>query len=130
MIKRACLLSILAVVAAVTMTSCGGGGSSAPITVSITTDVSNIETFQTVQFAASVSGTSNTAVTWQLSCNTLPVSVCGTISASGLYVAPNTVPTLASSGSTDPASLIVTAISQADANASATTPIFTIDSLN
>ena len=77
MIKRACLLSILAVAAAVTMSSCGGGGGSAPITVSITTDVSNIETFQTVQFAAAVTGTSNTAVTWQLTCNTLPVSVCG-----------------------------------------------------
>ena len=46
MIKRACLLSILAVAAAVTMSSCGGGGGSAPITVSITTDVSNSETFQ------------------------------------------------------------------------------------
>ncbi len=92
MIKRACLVSILAVAAAVMMSSCGGGGSSAPITVSINTDVSNIETFQTVQFSATVTGTSNTAVTWQLSCNTLPVSVCGTMSATGLYVAPNTVP--------------------------------------
>jgi hypothetical protein len=130
MIKRACLLSILAVAAAVTMSSCGGGGGSAPITVSITTDVSNIETFQTVQFAASVTGTSNTAVTWQLSCNALPTSVCGTMSASGMYVAPNTVPTLATINSTDPAKLTVTAISQANANASDTTPIFTIDSLN
>jgi len=131
MIKRACLLSILAVAAAVTMSSCGGGsGSSTPITVSITTNVKNIETFQTVQFTATVTGTSNAAVTWQLSCSTLPVSVCGTMSTSGLYVAPNTVPTLATANSTDPAQLIVTAISQVDSNASATTPIFTIDSLN
>jgi hypothetical protein len=131
MIKRACLLSILAIAAAVTMSSCGGGGgSSIPITVSITTNVSNIETFQTVQFAAAVTGTSNTAVTWQLSCTALPVSVCGTMSASGMYVAPNTVPTLATTSSTDPAQLTVTATSQADANASATTLPFTIDSLN
>src|SRR5580704_956465 len=130
MIKRACLLSILAVAAAVTMSSCGGGGGSAPITVSITTDVSNIETFQTVQFAASVTGTSNTAVTWQLSCNALPTSVCGTMSATGQYVAPNTVPTVTSTTSTDPASLTVTAISQANSNASATTSVFTIASLN
>jgi hypothetical protein len=129
MIKSACLLSILAVAAAVTMSSCGGGGGSAPITVSITTDVSNIETFQTVQFAATVSGTSNTAVTWQLTCNTLPVSVCGTMSASGMYVAPNTVPTLASVNSTDPATLTVTATSQANMNVASIVQ-FTIDSLN
>jgi hypothetical protein len=90
----------------------------------------NIETFQTVQFAATVTGTTNTAVTWQLSCNTTPASVCGTLSASGLYVAPNTVPTLATADSTDPAQLIVTATSQADSSASATTGTFTIDSLN
>jgi hypothetical protein len=129
MIKRACLLSILVVAAAMTMVSCGGGGGSTPITVSITTDVSNIETFQAVQFAAAVTGTSNTAVTWQLSCNTLPVSVCGTMSASGMYVAPNTVPTLATVNSTDAATLTVTATSQANMNVSSLVQ-FTIDSLN
>jgi hypothetical protein len=130
--KRAYLAGILAVAGALGLTACGsgGGGSSTPIVVSINTDVSNIETFQTVQFSATVTGTSNTAVTWQLSCNTLPVSVCGTMSASGMYVAPNTVPTLATASSTDPAQLIVTAISQADANSSASTGVFTIDSLN
>ncbi len=129
MMKRACLLSLLAIAAAVTMSSCGGGGGSAPITVNITTDVSNIETFQTVQFAAAVTGTSNTAVTWQLTCNTLPVSVCGTMSASGMYVAPNTVPTLATVNSTDPATLTVTATSQANMNVASIVQ-FTIDSLN
>jgi hypothetical protein len=99
------------------------------ITVNITTDVSNIETFQTVQFSATVTGTSNTAVTWQLSCNTTPASACGTMSASGMYVAPNTVPTLASAESTDPATLTVTAVSQADSSAGANVG-FTIDSLN
>jgi hypothetical protein len=128
MIKRACLLSILAVAAAVTMSSCGGGGGSTPITVNITTDVSNIETFQTVQFTASVTGTSNTAVTWQLACGTTG-SVCGSITASGLYVAPNTVPTISTTQSTDPATLTVTATSQANANISSFVQ-FTIDSLN
>ena len=129
MMKRACLLSLLSIAAAVTMSSCGGGGGSAPITVNITTDVSNIETFQTVQFAAAVTGTSNTAVTWQLTCDTLPVSVCGTMSASGMYVAPNTVPTLATVNSTDPATLTVTATSQANMNIASIVQ-FTIDSLN
>jgi hypothetical protein len=129
--KRACLAGILAVAGALGLTACGsGGGSSTPIVVSINTDVSNIETFQTVQFSATVTGASNTAVTWQLSCNATPASVCGTMSASGMYVAPNTVPTLATMSSTDPAQLIVTAISQADSNATASTGVFTIDSLN
>jgi hypothetical protein len=133
MIKRASLLSILVVAGAMTIVSCGGGGNTPPpptVTVSITTNVMNIETFQTVQFAATVTGTTNTALTWQLTCNTTPASACGTMSASGMYVAPNTVPTLSTVSSTDPATLIVTAISQADSNVSASTAGFTIDSLN
>jgi hypothetical protein len=129
MIKRACLLSILVVAGAMTMASCGGGGgSSTPINVIITTDVSNIETFQTVQFTAAVTGTTNTAVTWQLTCGTTG-SVCGSISASGAYVAPNTVPTLATVNSTSPATVTVTAISQANTSISNFVQ-FTIDSLN
>jgi hypothetical protein len=128
---RTCLAGILAVAGAMGLTACGGGGGSTPpaVNVTITTDVTNVETFQTVQFAATVTGTSNTAVTWQLSCNTTPASVCGTLSASGLYVAPNTVPTIASAQSTDPATLTVTAISQANSNAGDSVG-FTIDSLN
>ena len=130
MIKRACLLSIMVVAVSMTMVSCGGGGggSSTPITVSITTDVSNIETFQTVQFSATVTGTSNTAVTWQLACGATG-SVCGSLSTSGAYIAPNTVPTLATTSSTDPATVTVTAISQANTSISNSVQ-FTIDSLN
>jgi hypothetical protein len=131
--KRACLAGILAVAVAGAfgLTACGGGGGSTPptVTVNIATDVSNIETFQTVQFAATVTGSSNTGVTWSLSCNATPASVCGTMSASGMYVAPNTVPTVASTQSTDPATLTVTAISQANSNIGESVG-FTIDSLN
>jgi hypothetical protein len=128
--KLSCLASVLAVAGALGLTACGGGGgSNTQVLVSINTDVSNIETFQTVQFSATVTGTSNTAVTWQLACGTTPASVCGTMSASGMYVAPNTVPTLATAESTDPATLTVTATSQADGSASASVG-FTIDSLN
>ncbi len=128
--KRACLAGILAVAGAFGLTSCGSGSQ---VLISINTDVSNIETFQTVQFSASVSGTSNTGVTWQLSCGTTPASVCGSMSGSGLYVAPNTVPTInvpiVGGNSTEPAMLTVTAISQADTSVSKSVG-FTIDSLN
>src|SRR5271169_1253142 len=132
--KRACLAGILTVAGAFGLTSCGsGGGGGSQVLISINTDVSNIETFQTVQFSASVSGMSNTAVTWQLSCGTTPASVCGSMSASGLYVAPNTVPTINvpinGGNSTKPAGVTVTAISQADTSVSKSVG-FTIDSLN
>jgi hypothetical protein len=131
MITRACLLSILVVAGAMTMVSCGGGNGGSPppvITVNVTTDVSNIETFQTVPFAATVTGTSNTAVTWQLTCGAAG-SVCGSITPLGVYTAPNTVPTVSTMTSTDPATVTVTAISQANTSISQSVG-FTIDSLN
>src|SRR5580658_6011483 len=136
MIKRACLLSIVVVAAAMTIVSCGGGSGSTPppatVTVSITTNVMNIETFQTVQFAATVTGTTNTALTWQLTCGATG-AVCGSITPSGMYVAPNTVPTVNTisdgANSTDPATVTVTAISQANTSVSQSVG-FTIDSLN
>jgi hypothetical protein len=130
MIKRACLLSSLVVVGAMTIVSCGGGGGgqSTPITVSVSANANSVETFQTVQFTATVTGTSNTAVTWQLSC-TAAGSVCGSLSSTGLYVAPNTVPTVATMTSTDPAMVTVTAISQASASASQSVQ-FQVFSLN
>ncbi len=62
---------------------------------------------QTAQFTATVSGTGNTAVTWSL---TTPNG--GTIDANGLYTAPTVGPDL-------PASVTVTAFSQADPTKSA-----------
>jgi len=64
---------------------------------------------QTAQFTATVTGTSNTAVTWSV-----PTPNGGTIDANGLYTAPTVDPDL-------PASVTVTAFSQADATKSAST---------
>jgi subtilase family serine protease len=65
---------------------------------------------QTAQFTATVTNTSNTAVTWSLtsstSCTVTP-SPCGTISATGLYTAPTVAAGL-------PTSVTVTATSVAD----------------
>jgi hypothetical protein len=46
----------------------------------------------TQQFAASVTGTSNTAVAWTVSGTGCSGTACGRISSSGLYTAPATVP--------------------------------------
>ncbi|MGC2723083.1 MAG: hypothetical protein WA224_03905 [Candidatus Acidiferrales bacterium] len=119
------------IVAALAFVGCGGGGSSTPVTVTISANANSVETFQTVQFSATVTGTSNQAVSWSISCTATATTTtaCGTISASGTYVAPNTVPTVATTNSTDPAVVTVTAISQAKSSAGASVQ-FNVNSLN
>jgi hypothetical protein len=69
----------------------------------------------TQQFAASVTGTSNTAVTWSVAGSGCSGTACGTISASGLYTAPAAVPS--------PATVTVTATSAADPTKSASADV-------
>ena len=130
MITRSGLWAILIAVSVV-FAGCGGGGSSTPVTVTISANATTVETFQTVQFSATVMGTSNTAVTWGLTCTATAttMSACGSISATGLYTAPNTVPTVATMQSTEPAVVTVTAVSQAKSSASASVQ-FNVNSLN
>jgi len=69
----------------------------------------------TQQFAATVTGSSNTAVTWSMSGAGCSGAACGTISAGGLYTAPASVPS--------PATLSVRATSVADPSKSASASI-------
>src|SRR5438105_619695 len=69
----------------------------------------------TQQFTAMVQNTSNTAVTWQVNGMTGGNATVGTISSSGLYTAPGVVP--------NPATVTVTAVSQADATKSASAQV-------
>ncbi|MFZ0884589.1 MAG: hypothetical protein WAN14_14415 [Candidatus Acidiferrales bacterium] len=131
MITRKSLVAVL-IVAAVVFVGCGGGGgNSTPVAVTISANANSVETFQTVEFSATVTGTSNQAVTWSITCTATATttSACGTISATGTYVAPNTVPTAASANSTDPAVVTVTAISQVKSSAGASVQ-FNVNSLN
>ncbi len=85
--------------------------------VVISPNLPSILTFASVQFTATVTGTANTAVTWQIAC-TLGGTACGAISSTGLYVAPNSVPTKAQSGTSSSSSVTdtvtVSAVSQAN----------------
>ena len=74
-----------------------------------------VSTDQTEQFTAVVSGNSNTAVIWEVSGAAGGNSTSGTISTSGLYTAPATVP---SSGT-----VTVTAVSQANSAISASVTV-------
>jgi RHS repeat-associated protein len=76
------------------------------ITVTITPSTATVAAGQSLQFTASVSNSSNAAVTW-----TIAPSGAGTVSASGLYTAPASI--------TAEQTVTVTATSQADTAQSA-----------
>jgi hypothetical protein len=76
------------------------------IFVTVTPISVNVAISTQVQFTATVTGTSNTAVTWQVNGVVGGNSTVGTISTTGLFQAPVTIPT--------PATVTITAISQAD----------------
>lgn len=79
------------------------------IGVSVTPAQVSLGQGQTQQFAASVTGTTNTAVTWSVS------PAVGTVSASGLYTAPAAV--------TSQQTVLVRAVSVADPSKSATASV-------
>ena len=85
----------------------------AAVTVSISPGYSQVVRAHTLQFSASVSGTTDTAVTWQVDNANGGTPDAGQISPAGLYSAPN-------SGLPKPQLVTVTAVSQADPSASAT----------
>jgi len=93
---------------------CGGSGSSTPpvqIAVTISPTSTTVAFGHTQQFTATVTGTTNTAATWSVAGGTSN----GTISATGLYTAPATLPS--------PSQVTVTATSQADSSKSASATV-------
>lgn len=104
------LLLCLIVLFAASLPGCGGGGSSTPpapdIAVSISPPAKQLQAGFSLQFTAEVTGTSNTAVVWQVNGVASGNASVGKITAGGLYTAPETVP--------NPATLSVSAVAQAD----------------
>ena len=80
------------------------------IFVAVTPSPINVAVSSQEQFTATVTGTSNTAVTWEVNGVTGGNSTVGTITTSGVYTAPATIPT--------PATVTVTAVSAADNSSS------------
>lgn len=87
-----------------------GTGTAAPVvTVAVTPPTASTSLGGTQQFAASVTGSSDTAVSWVVSGSGCSGTACGTISSNGLYTAPTTVPS--------PATISISAASVADPSA-------------
>lgn len=97
--------------ATVTVSGSGGGQT---VSVSISPTSASVQTGTTRQFSATISGSANTAVTWQVNNVTGGNATTGTISTAGLYTAPAAVPA---------SSVVVKAVSQADSSKSASATV-------
>ena len=109
-----CVSSLALGCVCVFLGGCAGSSSHTPsstVAVSATPATATVALGKTQQFTASVTGSSNTAVTWSVAGG----ASNGTIAATGLYTAPTTVP--------NPAQVTVTATSQADSTKSASATV-------
>jgi hypothetical protein len=84
----------------------GLGGGKKSVTVVVDPKTQSIAVATTQQFTATVTGSSNTAVAWSVGGTNCSSQDCGSISAAGLYTAPQTIP--------NPALLAVTATASAN----------------
>ncbi len=94
--------------AALISSSCGGKKStpSTGVSITISPTTASVAGGATQQFTATVTGSTNTAVTWQVNGENGGDAIIGTISTTGLYSAPNKLPSTTT--------VTVTAVSQAD----------------
>ena len=97
-----------------------GTGTSSAVGVSISPTGATLQVGHSQQFTATVSNTSNTAVTWLVNGTVGGDSTLGTISSTGLYTAPSSVPS--------PSSVTVTAQSVADTSKSASANVSVVSS--
>ena len=107
---------MLLMISTLFLAGCGGGNSSSnTITVTVTPTTATLSASQTTSFTASVTNTSNTAVTWLVNGIEGGNATYGTITASGTYTAPATV--------TSTVTETITATSQADTTKSGTASV-------
>jgi hypothetical protein len=119
------MLASVLVVSALLSVSCGGGGNGGggsggggggAVLVSVSPHSASKFPTEQQQFTASVTGTSNTQVTWQVNGATGGSPSVGTVDSTGLYTAPSAVPA-------PNVPLMVSAISQADVTKSDTATV-------
>jgi hypothetical protein len=121
--RRTNILSISLVIILILSACSGlpktGGGGPQQVSVTVTPSGPTVNNFATQQFTATVKGSSNTAVTWQVNAVAGGSQATGFISSAGLFVAPGGVPTKSNgSGGSTTTTVTVTAVSQASASAS------------
>jgi hypothetical protein len=112
------------------LSGCGGGSTASSVTtttavhVAVQPPTANVPNFLRQQFSATVTGSSNTAVTWEVNGKPGGSQKSGFISSTGLYVAPSAVPTKTDSKqNTVTTTVMISAVSQADSTASGTSTV-------
>ncbi len=109
--------AILTLTAALGALGCGSS-SSTTVSVSISPLTASVITNRTQLFSGLVTGNSNTAITWTLTCDTISkvlATNCGSVDATGLYTAPATLPSVTISGTPTVAPTVtITATAKAD----------------
>jgi hypothetical protein len=101
---RRTILAAIAALVVLTLSACGGSGNTPPPTnptVTVSPATANVQEGSQQQFTATVTNTSDTAVTWQVNGVTGGNATVGTITSAGLYTAPAVIP--------NPASVTITA---------------------
>jgi len=93
----------------------GPGPSPTGVSVTVVPNQANVRAGTQQQFNATVTGTSNSSVAWLVNGTPGGTAAAGTISTSGVYTAPNTLP--------NPNSVTITAVSEADSSAAGTSAV-------
>jgi hypothetical protein len=116
---------VLALLACATLMGCGGSSGSTPppvgnIVVKVAPSSFTMGIGSNYRFAATVTGTTNTAVNWEVNGAAGGNATVGTIDSTGLYIAPGSIPN---------ETILVTAVAQADgvSNGSATVTLSLTD---
>ena len=91
-----------------------GSSNPPPVAITIAPSSASVTVGKQQQFTTTVTGTSNTAVTWQVNGVAGGNTTTGTVSSTGLYTAPSSVPS---------GQVTVTAVSQADASKTASAAV-------
>ena len=106
------LLTALALLVISTLAACGGGSSTppSPPSVAVSPATANVQEGGTQQFTASVTNTSSMTVSWQVNGVAGGNATTGTITSTGLYTAPDVIPS--------PASVTISAVLQANSSIS------------
>jgi hypothetical protein len=86
-----------------------------PITITISPTTATVRVHQNRQFTATIHGTTNASATWKVNSIVGGNGIVGTISQSGVYRAPNSVPS--------PAIVTVSATAAADPTKTATASV-------
>jgi hypothetical protein len=121
------VILVLAACSGPIRTTTGGGGGG--ITVSLNLSSATVNVFGTQQFSATVTGSSNQAVIWQVNGVTGGSKATGFVSSTGLYVAPSGVPVKSDgNGGVLLATVTVSAVSVANTGASGSA-VVTIEAL-